>query len=252
MAALAVLGATGGLFASSCADNESSMFIQGHKVAAPGSNGSIECSADGTFLLQGAVDLWACPSPYTATLIVGNQVVPRGDGKVLRTETSRVELYEADVRVLDSSGAPLQYTDGSDIAYSIPISGLIDPSSNGAGFGCASVTLLDGGAIESLRTAAASSSASLLVVAKVIVRGRTLGGQEVESAEWTYPISVSLGGSCFDVSPTRCCSNPSSAECVNLDPAEVPLFTCAAAPPPIDCRLVGTTCDDLRARLRNP
>ena len=95
LCALVLLTATGGLLASACADNESSLFIR-MRLARTG-DCDVTCGPGEEFWTQDAVDA-AYTGSHSATLLVGNQVVARGDSDVLRTETSRVQLYEADVR----------------------------------------------------------------------------------------------------------------------------------------------------------
>src|SRR5690606_18956920 len=79
-------------------------------------------------LPRGRLDL-ALQGTYNASLLVGNQLVRRGDPNRLRTETGRVQLYQADVEVYDYTAALIS-------SFSQPISGFVDVSSgNDAGFG---------------------------------------------------------------------------------------------------------------------
>lgn len=244
--ALALLTASGGLLVSACADNESSLYIRGSK-AATDESGVIECSADGTFQGNGVVDFAVgTPTDFTATLVVGNQIVQRGDPDLLRTETSRVQMYEARVRVVDVSGNPLTYSNGDSAAYSIPISGVVDASvDSSGGFGCANVPLLDGGTLQSLRSSLTKTQPSAYAIANVIIKGRTLGGQEVETGEWSFPITVCMGCQCHDVSPTGCCASapPAALQCDDLDP---PSFDAQGH---YDCRYLGSSCRDATASL---
>ncbi|WP_437608121.1 hypothetical protein WMF20_45950 [Sorangium sp. So ce834] len=234
LCALALLAVSGGLLASACADNESSLFVR-MRMARTG-DCTVTCSPDEPFWTEDAVDA-AYSGSHSATLLVGNQIVQRGDPDVLRTETSRVHLYEAEVRVDDIEGNAV--TEG----YVVPITGMVDPGTGSdAGYNCAEVLLLDGATMDSLRRRAATLGRDVQVVATVVVRGRTLGGQEVETSEWSYPIRVCFACSrCVDVSPDTCCSSSASEACEDNDEVEA---TCPGQRGPQDCRNLGRTCAD--------
>jgi hypothetical protein len=253
VAALALLAMSGGLLASACADNESSVFIYVNKAPtvstdAPGTC-TFECEPEGEFLGRGTVDVLFPQPSFPGHLVVGNQVITQKVATKLRTETSRIQLYEAEVRVSDVGGNALTYSDGSEVAYVYPLSGSIDPAdTGGSGWGCATVPLLDGGALDSAR-ARALAQGDFDVISTVIVRGRTLGGQELESGEWAFPINICVGCTCRNVSVRSCCANPAAAACADLD--EAPLAGgCEGVPAVVDCRLLGMTCEDYIAAAR--
>ncbi len=235
LCALALLAASGGLLASACASNESSLFIR-MRMAPTEDCSSITCGPGEEFWTADEVDA-AYDFSHSATLLVGNQIVQRGDSDVLRTETSRVQLYEAEVRVADLAGTPV--TEG----YVVPIAGLVDPGTGGdAGYNCTEVLLIDGATMDNLRVQAAALERDIEVVATVVVRGRTLGGQEVETAEWSYPVRVCFGCSpCVDTAPPSCCQSSASEECQELDEIK---RTCSGRVGPKDCRDLGETCDE--------
>lgn len=236
LCALALLTASGGLLASACADNESSLFVR-QRMAWTGSGGSctVSCSPTEPSWSADAVDS-AYVGSHSATLLVGNQIVQRGDPDVLRTETSRVQLYEAEVRVFDTQGNPVNE------GYVVPIHGVVDPGTgSNAGYNCTEVLLLDGATMDTLRVQAANLGRDVEVLTTVVIRGRTLGGQEVETAEWSYPVRV-----CFNCSPCidfgeRCCQGAQDEECEDLE--DVELF-CPGVRGPQDCRTLGKTCEN--------
>jgi hypothetical protein len=241
--ALALITASGGLFAAACADNESSLFVRG--VKAPEDTCEVDCGADGTYYFSGFVDAAFFPS-YVPALIVGNQIVPRGDSDVLRTETSRVRVYEAEVRLTyASTNEAVAYGDGQPAEYAVTVAGTIDPGTGSdAGYGCTAVPLIDGGAMDVLREVAYRSG-SVDVIASVILRGRTLGGQEVESPEWSYPVNVCFGCRCVNVTEAPadvCCGTPDDPQCEDLDELAEP---CPGTTARVDCRYAGTTCERL-------
>ncbi|AUX48273.1 hypothetical protein SOCE26_098050 [Sorangium cellulosum] len=244
--ALVLVTASGGLLASACADNESSLFIRMRIV--PDEGCTTECSPDESFLTYDEVDA-AYPGGYShsAVLLVGNQMVQRGDSDVLRTETSRVQLYAAEVRILDNTGSMVG-------EYEVPVSGTVDPgSSDDPGYNCTEVLMIDGATMDELRTRMIEEESSAIeVVSTVILKGRTLGGQEMETVEWAYPIRVCLGCSgCIDHAP-ECCSGEGagSEACEDLD-AVAP--TCPRGRPGVtDCRQLLTSCSEHLADVRSP
>lgn len=156
---------------------------------------------------------------YEAPLLVGNQLVRRGAAEQLRTETSRVRLDGAVVTVLSPRGDPLA-------EYSTVGTGFVDPGTGTEpGYGAMFATLLP----------PRVAQAGQVVTVRVSVFGETLGGEEIESNELTYPILVCEG--CL-------VSYPADAQ----DPASVDRWRCAGEPQgvdqpclagqddPIDCR----------------
>jgi len=122
MAAGLEVMAAGSIVAPACADNESSLFVR--LVQAPDEMCQYPTpGSDVQFFPRGTMDV-RVTSIYTAALIVGNQVVPRGDAEQIRTETSRIQLYAADVNILDAGESTVLRADGSESAFEVPISGL--------------------------------------------------------------------------------------------------------------------------------
>ncbi|HRI67560.1 MAG TPA: hypothetical protein PK156_25120 [Polyangium sp.] len=176
---LIALGAFGIVLGPGCADNRSSIFIVG-ALAVPQDTCEITESDTSARVPAGRLDL-ALSREYWASLLVGNQLVARGNATTLRTETSRVSFYEAEVRLTDSGGADLATG-----TFVVPVSGFADAASGTEpGFGSASVTLID--------ATAAQSMAPGQYIANVIVRGETLGNIDVETDEFAFPITVCNG-----------------------------------------------------------
>ncbi len=172
-----------------CADSESIIFIR--QVQAGAASGSAGCVVDNSpsslTLTGGTLDV-AFRLQYTATLLVGNQLVPRGNSSELRTETSRIALQGAVVRVQDSNGI-VQWG-----PVTVPGSGFIDPASgSNASYGVTDTILLGSEYGKRLsEEIQASPNHSLIrhVTAVVKVFGRTLGGLNVDSGEWQFPLDV--------------------------------------------------------------
>ena len=189
LAALALAGL--GALVPACADNESTIFVR--NVLSAGSDCTVSPDPGGLSRPSGLLDV-ALRSEYVASLLVGNHLVARGDGNRLRTETSRVRLYATEVEVLDASGAVLGRSDGSVAAFSVPISGFAEPAAGATpGFGIAGTVLIDAATAASFRSSLGASGATANVIARVVVRGRTLGGTEVETPPFEYPITICSG-----------------------------------------------------------
>ncbi len=171
------------LGSSGCADNDSMLFVrQVIAVVAP------ECIAKpdvgGLFRSQGVLDV-AFSLRYDAALLVGNQLTKRGDRDQVRTETSRVALRGSEVRLLDTSERLVA-------EFTVPGSGFVDPASGDApGLGVMGTTLIPQSVGQ--KFAATGGGGQVTLIANVRVFGETLGGDDVESAELTYPIVVCNG-----------------------------------------------------------
>jgi hypothetical protein len=173
-----------------CADSQSVIFIR--QVQARVSKGTAGCTADNSptslFFTAGLMDA-AFRSEYHATLLVGSQLVPRGGSTQLRTETARVVIQGAVVRLTDAQGAVVWGP------TTVPGSGFIDPAAGtDPSFGVTDTVLLGAAYGQQLRAELAGTPTVLRrFVSTVKVFGETLGGTAVESGEWEFPISVCFG-----------------------------------------------------------
>jgi hypothetical protein len=197
------------LTASACVDNNVTLFIEKVMAPDPDDNCVAQSDPDGLFYGAGALDTALSPQ-YEAWVLVGNQMVARGDSDTLRPESSRIQLYEAEVEIFDSSGGTIS-------SFTHPVTGFVDVGSGTEpGWGLAKVTLVDagtGGALGGLQT----------LISRIKIYGVTLGGIDVETGYYDYPIQV-----CSGCLPCVC---PESAD------AE---YTTACAPgqnEAVDCRL---------------
>ncbi|MEO5731990.1 MAG: hypothetical protein ABI134_28625 [Byssovorax sp.] len=180
-----VLTAAAGVLGTSCVDNESSMFIRGC-LAFPADSCTVSPDASAKQLFSGVLD--PAQADFSCPLLLGNQLVARGDSKQVRTETSRIVIHSAVVTIYDSTKGQTFQT------FTVPASGFIDPGTTASpGLGAANVLMLD------RVTARAHAGETLL--SGVILQGRTLGGLELETAEWTFPIQVVAPSSLCNISP---------------------------------------------------
>lgn len=176
------IAAATGVLVTSCVDNESSMFIRGC-LAFPTDGCVVTPDSSSKQRFSGLLD--PAQADYSCPLLIGNQLVARGDSKQLRVETSRIAIHSAVVTVYNSTKTETYAN------FTVPASGFVDPGTSALpGFGAANVLLLD------RVTARAHAGDTLL--SGVVLQGRTLGGLELETAEWTFPIQVAQPSSlCF-------------------------------------------------------
>jgi hypothetical protein len=185
------IGAAGGVVAA-CVHDNSTIFV--HDVLAPSfvtSGMACVFTADPTqpVLGEGTLDV-GLRSEYTAVVLVGNQIVPRGDPNQPHTETSFVTLEGAVVRVVDSGGNQLN-------TYTQPAAVTIPPSSGTTpGYASLGVTIVDSGTAKALKpqvSGVMNSGKTVPIVSYVRFFGHTLGGESVESDEFGFPVNVCAG-----------------------------------------------------------
>jgi hypothetical protein len=170
-------------------DVQSMLFIrQVQATIAPAC--SVDNSPDSASLPAGTLDI-AFSQTYLANLLVGNQLVSRGSPQLSRTETSNVQFRSARVRVEDDEGHVLS-------EFTVPITGFVDSSQAGtASYGLTAVPLIDKKATD----AADATTGNRRLFSYVKILGETLGGSEVESAEFGFPVTVCNG--CLITFPTE-------------------------------------------------
>ena len=189
--AVALLAAGGALLSSACVRNESSLFVRACLEIPPDSC-RVQASENSSVVLSGSLD-GLYRAEYDCVALIENQLVARGDTTKLRTETSRISVYQAEVQVLtNDSTAPTALAQ-----YTIPISGFADPGTGTSpGLGLTNLVLIDAGTTATLVKTVRKTGTVQQVVASVVLHGRTLGGLEVESNEFKFPISVCAGCTC--------------------------------------------------------
>ena len=222
--------------ASACADNESSIFIR--QVVVPSSSDCLyTADPGGTFMSHGTMDL-AFAREYWAGLLIGNQLVQRGASENLRVETSRFRAEGAEVKIETTDGGLVQ-------SFTVPVAGFADPGTGSTpGWGVVSAVLIDAGTGNALAAnpvfePGVRSDLVSRVIAVVKVFGRTLGGQDVESGEFRFPINICYG--CLVSFPPEA-SDPASLtqpNCLGVSESgggvESPCLLGQDAP--VDCRL---------------
>jgi hypothetical protein len=186
---------------------------------------------------NGVLDLMLA-SEYRATLLVGNQMVPRGSSDLVRAETSRIQLNEAEVTV--------EFADGTTVnSFTIPGNGFVDPSTGTEpGWGTFRTVLIDSATANGLRGALGAGSGTRStkigrVVTVVKVFGKTLGGRNVETGEFRYPIEVCYGCSVsFPASRTLVDGVLPEPNCKGCAAAtDIPELCAMGQDEPVDCCL---------------
>ena len=225
--ALGLLGAASG----ACSDNQGSIFIRQVNLPVPTNNCIVTADPQNLTLGIGTLDV-ALRKEYTATLLVGNQLTPRGNQQSLRVETSRVQLEGSEVSATDTTGATVFGP------VTVPGSGFVDPASGtDPGWGLIdSVLFAMSDALAP--TISHKGARTLNVTSRVRVFGHTLGGTSVESGDFLFPISVCYG--CLLSFPTD--ANDSSKGYPNCDiPASNGTTISAPCTPgqddTVDCRV---------------
>lgn len=178
------------LGASGCTDTVNDIFIQQVLVPqASATTGGCSYLADPgqAGWLSGYLDL-TFTSQYDAALLVGSQLVTRQSRNPLRPETSGINLLGTEVSIQNAAGDTIAGP------FTVPGTGYIQPGASGFQYGAVGSTLIDTATGSKLRNQLQSSGKSLTrVTAHVKAFGTTLGGFNVESGEFVFPITVCIG-----------------------------------------------------------
>jgi hypothetical protein len=216
------LSAGAGLCAVGCQYPGSVIFVQ--SVLAWDQACTVQAAIGGLTYSQGRLDVLVA-NDYRVALLIGNQMVPRGLPNELKTETSRVTIEGADVRIrYQGEVAPIAefFTVGTTT---------IDPSAGAVpSYGSVFLQLIDGATTQALR--AGPLPAELEV--EIVVRGITLGGTGVQSQPFYWPVSVTSGGLCEQLPGVDC-------QVVGED-EELVVPCSIGVQDPYDCRFLGGSC----------
>lgn len=220
--------AVGFLGGSGCTDENTEMLIVAN-LARPAGSCVARADLSATTLGNGFLDV-GLKLDYVASLLVANQLTPRGDKSNLRTETMQVSLQGAEVRLLDAEDNLLE-------EFTVPASGVIFPEpAVGPGLGIATVTLVPATTGAELAQDLENRGQRRTLIAEAKVFGTTLGGLEVESGTFTYVIEVCEG--CLIAFPTealRLEDNTLFCDQESVDENEVPCRI--GQDEGVDCRL---------------
>jgi len=223
-----------------CVDNESSLFVVGVFNI-----GETQCLAepDSTAVLlpSGTLDR-TLANGYQAALLVGSHLTEQGSREKLRTETSRLQVEGAHLTLYNTAGAAFTLPDTA-------ATGLVNPAS-GTDPGLASVFA------QLIRPADfANLGAPGQAIIRIRVFGTTLGGQEIESGDFDFPIQVCDG--CLIAYPPEAADPSAPAGTYLCSPAvDVDTETSTVCYPGQDSYVSCTQCaafnDACRDPLQNP
>jgi hypothetical protein len=217
--AFVLLAGSAVVLPSACANEDTSIFIR-ECLAVPTDTCLATPSTTAPFVGVGHIDAaFAARGTYECFALVENQMVPRGDPNTLKTETDGVQLYEANVQVLNTANQVIQYVGSSGptaAAFSVPISGYVDPATGGtAGLGITEITMINADALQAIGQMAATQATVQEVVVSVVVKGRTLGGFEVHTNTFLFPIQITYATTCFVPSGQTCAGSTTTTTAAN-------------------------------------
>ena len=176
------------IVAPACVDNDQSIFIRDALYpATTRTNNACIYSNDATqaALFLGVLDV-AVRDNYSATLLVGNQMIARADSTEPRSESNKAHINGAVVRVTDANGNFIS-------TFTSPSQGFVDQAEGDqATYGPIEVVALDAPTTFKLRAGMQVNDAKL-VLANIKVFGESLGGVDLESGEYQLPIRVCNG-----------------------------------------------------------
>jgi hypothetical protein len=203
----AVVAATAGSATPGCAHNDASMFVHGVLGPPTPSAGTCTYNFDPTApeMSNGSVD-GEVTDNYTPEFLVGSTLIPQGNQATPDSETARIEIQGAIVQVVDpTNNATVE--DATVLA-----SGIIEPASGSVpSYGGAALTIMDKAAIAHFMPAVGAGSRIALVY--ITFFGQTLGGQNLQSNQYQFPVDVCAG--CLVTYPTGSaagyCKGPSTA-----------------------------------------
>jgi hypothetical protein len=218
-----------GVAAIGCTEEETGFFIEANiRVEAPECLARAESSA--VRLLSGALDV-ALTREYEAILLVGSQLAPRGDKTNLRTETMITTITGAEVHLYTDTGE----ADAASPEFTVPASGVILPeASTDPGYGVVPVTLIPAAAANALAEQLNNPAEIRTRVAVVSVFGKTIGGLEVESSQFSYVISVCEG--CLVNFPAEAVAT-SDGSCFGSTTEEIEVPCRVGQDDGVDCRV---------------
>jgi hypothetical protein len=181
-----------------CTDYSPSVFIRQVQLRQPDDECIVDDDPDSIVLPSGLLDVSLNVTGYQAAILVGNQLVRLGDADQLKPEANRVQFFEAEIELLDQAGS------GLGGGFFQTVSGFADPADGTEpGYGVVAATLIPPGGAGTTGT----------VVARVILRGVTLGGEEVETAFWDFPILVCDGCMASFCQAFEGCDDEPAPEC---------------------------------------
>lgn len=231
----------GALAIPGCADNDSMLFIQG--VLVTEASDCVAKPESGALLRAAGILDVSLRSGYRAALLVGSQLTQRGSREQLRTETARLQLQGADIRLQDAYGQDLALGQNPN-PFSTIGTGFVNPAAGtDPGMGVIFVDIIPSALMASVSDALNGSG---LVLAKIKAYGETLGNRKVESGEFEYPIQICRG--CLIDYPANSVTGPIGQARCDGAPQGNPETLCAIGQdqrvPCTECAAYSQTCSN--------
>jgi hypothetical protein len=186
--------------AASCVDDAVSLRVECAIIPETDDTGCVFDPA-GDCLLEGRMNV-ASAAYYHGSVRVTNALKPRARDIPVQSETNGISITEFEIEVLNTAGGRIKF-DGLPNPFTIQTSGFIPVG----GTGIAAGEFLPTGYVNQIAVAEASDNKLGQVVVSLIVRGKTQGDVEVETAAWQWPIRL------FSIDPTD------RSECTVFDEA---------------------------------
>jgi len=234
-----------------CAHDDSTLFVQDVLQAQPVTAGQV-CTYTSDpkqpFISSGVLDL-ALRNQYDATFLLGNQMVAEANSQQLQTETSIITIQGAVVRITDAAGAQLNTFTRLTSATIYPAAGSVP------GYAPVGVTILDSSTTTGNGnvTSTVGGGGVARLVSYVKFFGVTLGGKNVESDEFEFPVDICQGClisfSPVDISPLFAAPNCKAAATGTISSLPVPCIV--GQDSPVDCSycLTNPFCDPSTAPI---
>lgn len=162
--------ALGAALSGGCVDNRATLYIESVLAQDPAGEECDLTPPGDLYMGSGRFDPGS-GGAYIAHLVIANQMVPLGDNDTLRPETSRIQMEGAEVSIPGQE------------PFTVPFAVTVQPdASTNPGYITAGVPLMT------------SDVGPGNYQVKVVVFGKTLGGLNVESGEFVFPITVYRSG----------------------------------------------------------
>lgn len=236
---LLALGLATSAVAPACVENNESMFIR-NIVAPPASQGgacTYKPDPTGAALMEGVLDV-GIRDDYYGVMLVGSQMIGRGDQNGPRAESNRVALTGATSKVTNLDGSVIR-------EFTSYGTGFVEiQSSNSPSYGIFGAPLIDKPTRDVLAASLPNRVATRTVLANVKVFGKSLGGVDVETGEFQFPIRVCNGclvdfstGNDPAIQPSPNCAKPqtaagatTTAPCIPGQDVSTPCQLCVGRP----------------------
>lgn len=164
---------------------------------------------------QGILDIGYGYAHYGIYPVYNSQLRSRLSNNPPRIDTNGIQIQSANIRLTDAAGTLLPIPQP---AYSVTASGFVPTSVDntpGEGIGFIdAIPVLAANDIRNLNlvappdmtTSPITPGTTLDIVVHITVMGRTVGGEDVQAAEWTWPVTIcDQCRACFGEPPDVAC-----------------------------------------------